>query len=64
MKKFSKDWFENKLTQYKKMTNGYPKQLTATKGYKPNLNVISKRTQRINSLYELAKEKGVKLEKI
>lgn len=64
MKKFSKEWFENKLTQYKKMQNGYPKKLTSTKGYKPNLNVVSKRTQRIESLYDLAKEKGVKLDKI
>lgn len=60
-KKFSKEWFENKLEQYRKMPNAYPKKLTATKGYKPDLSKLSKREQRINSLYELAKEKDIKL---
>ncbi len=61
MKKFSKEWFQNKLKQYKNMADGYPKKLTATKGFKPNLQRQSKREQRIESLYKLAKEKGVKL---
>ncbi len=60
MKKFSKEWFQNKLKQYRGMS-GYPMKLTATKGYKPNLRRQSKREQRIESLYKLAKEKGVRL---
>lgn len=61
MKRFSKEWFLNKLKQYRKMTPGYPKKLTSTKGYKPNVNRKSTKEQRIESLYKLAKEKGVKL---
>ena len=34
MKKFSKEWFENKLKQYQKMNVGYASKLTHTKGYK------------------------------
>ncbi|MEI3508705.1 MAG: hypothetical protein V8R01_06380 [Bacilli bacterium] len=60
-KKFSKAWFENKLKQYKTMSNAYPCKLTVTKGFKRDLSKQSKREQRINSLYELAKEKGIKL---
>lgn len=61
VKKFSKVWFENKLKQYSKMPNAYPCKLTATKGFKPDLSKQPKREQRINFLYELAKEKGIKL---
>ncbi len=60
MKKFSKEWFQNKLKQYQSMS-GYPTKLTATKGYKPNLRRQSKKEQRIESLHKLANEKGVKL---
>ena len=34
MKKFSKEWFENKMLQYKNMMPGYSKVLTATKDLK------------------------------
>ena len=61
MKKFSKEWFQNKLKQYKNMAPGYPTKLTATRGYKPNLWIKNKRSQRIEALYKLAKEKGIKL---
>ncbi len=64
MKKFSEEWFQNKLKQYKNMTPGYPKKLTATKGYKPNLRRKDTREQRVESLYRLAEEKGIKLDRI
>lgn len=60
MKKFSKEWFENKLTRINKQINGYGKKRTATKGFKPDLN-ISKKEQRLKALYDLAKEKGISL---
>ena len=62
MKKFSKEWFENKLKQYKSMQKGSPMRLTATKGYKPITTTKSKQEQRIESLVKLAKEKHIKLE--
>ena len=61
MKKFSKEWFENKLKQYENMQDGRGKRLNLTKGWKPNLRGKSKRNQRIESLYKLAKEKNIKL---
>lgn len=63
-KKFSKEWFESKLIQLKKMQDGTFKRLTATKGYKPinsNDKRHSKKQQRIESLKRLAKDKGIKL---
>ena len=59
MKKFSKEWFENKMLQYKNMMPGYSKVLTATKGFKANGQ--NKKQQRIDSLLKLANEKGVKI---
>lgn len=60
-KKFSKEWFENKLIQYRKMQPGYKFKLTHTKGYKPDITSESIRDQKIKSLYKLAKEKHIDL---
>ena len=60
IKKFSKEWFENKLKQYESMQYGRGKRLNPTKGWKPDLRGKSKKEQRIESLYKLAKEKNVK----
>lgn len=62
MKKFSKEWFDNKLKQYKNMQDGTMKHLTSTKGYKPinsSDKKYSKKYQRIVCLQRLAKEKGI-----
>lgn len=61
IKKFSKEWFENKLKQYKSMQDGRGKRLNSTRGWKPDLRGKSKKGQRIESLYKLAKEKNIKL---
>lgn len=61
MKRFSKEWFENKLKQYLNMQEGRGKRLNPTKGYIPDLRGKSKKEQRIESLYKLAKEKNIKL---
>mgnify|MGYP004521343433 CR=1 FL=1 len=60
IKKFSKEWFGNKLKQYENMLDGRGKRLNLTKGWKPDLRGKSKKEQRIESLYKLAKEKSVK----
>lgn len=60
IKKFSKEWFENKLKQYESMQYGRGKRLNPTKGWKPDLRGKSKKEQRIESLYKLAKGKNVK----
>lgn len=65
LKKFSKEWFENKLKQYKNMQDGTFKYLTNTKGFKPissDDKKYSKKEQRIKSLINLAKEKNIELE--
>ena len=64
MKRFSEEWFKNKMKQYKNMMPSYPTKLTATKGYKADLRKKDKREQRIESLYKLAEEKRVKLDRI
>lgn len=61
IKKFSKKWFENKLKQYKSMQDGRGKRLNPTKGWKSDIRGRSKKEQRIESLYKLAKEKEIKL---
>lgn len=61
MKKFSKEWFENKLVQAKKMSTGKGRRLTATKGYSPDLRSQDKRQQRIEDIKRLAKEKKIRL---
>ena len=60
-KKFSKEWFENKLTQYENNLSGHGKKLTPTKGFKPDLRSKDKKEQRIESLFKLAKEKKVRI---
>ena len=61
MKKFSKEWFENKLKQAEGMSRGKGKRLTATKGYVPDLRSQDKRQQRIDDIRKLAKEHKIKL---
>lgn len=61
IKKFSKEWFENKLKQYESMQDGRGKRLNPTKGWKSDIRGRSKKEQRIESLYKLAKEKEIKL---
>lgn len=61
MKKFSKEWFKNKLKQYVSMQPSRGKRINPTKGWKPDLRNKSKKDQRIESLYKLAKEKDIKL---
>ena len=61
VKKFSKEWFENKLTQIIKNQSRTPMKLTATKGYKPDLKKSTVKEQQIKSILNLAKEKGIKL---
>lgn len=61
MKKFSKEWFENKLVQAQKMSTGKGRRLTATKGYVPDLRSQDKRQQRIEDIKRLAKEKKIRL---
>lgn len=60
IKKFSKEWLENKLKQYKNMQDGRGKRLNPTKGWKPDLRGKNKKAQRIESLYKLAKEKNIR----
>ena len=60
IKKFSKEWFGNKLKQYENMLDGRGKRLNPTKGWKSDIKGRSKKEQRIESLYKLAKEKNVK----
>ena len=61
VKKFSKEWFENKLKQYKNMPHSYGNKLTPTKGWRTDLRSQNKKYQRIESLYKLAKEKKIKI---
>ena len=61
MKKFSKEWFENKLLQAENMTGGRGKRLHPTKGYRPDMKSDDNKQQRIESIKNLAKEKGIKL---
>lgn len=61
VKKFSKEWFENKLLQAEKMIGGRGKRLTSTKGYKPNIRYQNNKFQRINDIKKLAKDKGIKI---
>ena len=64
MKKFSEEWFQNNFKKYKNITTGYPNKITEKKGYKPNLRRKDTREQRVESLYRLAEEKGIKLDRI
>lgn len=60
-RKFSKEWFENKLLQAYKSQDGRGYRLNPTKGWKPDIRSQHKKMQRINDLLKLAKEKNIKL---
>ena len=61
VKKFSKEWFENKLKQAEGMLGGKGRRIHPTKGYRPDLQSQNKREQRIEDIHRLAKQHGVKL---
>ena len=57
MKKRTKEWFEHKLMIFEKMMPSKGRKLTATKGYKPDLDKNIKQ-QRIDDLKKEAKKRG------